>query len=367
MRDIPVLMGCGVGIDRVFEVAIGSLGQFIAGLVELPEVAIFREIPEPDTSVVGLPMPLMAIVAQGMRQSRRLRDIRREFAAEQRLPIRIGKISPSAIAPWAPDAARVLDQAVGRRNLKEWLAEIELAPRGHQDEFWRSMDLLVQLGALILEGGKREPLAVHRLRPEDGESGTPSLISTFSTTSVAPEVPSFLLHMESGAPEVGRTSNKSSWCLSEKVTLGTQEVFELPPDDDESSFVSRPSRARARRSHHRSSEEPAVVFSPLADPDSTSLSSEPETVVSGTYRRAGLDDYGEVFALPPDEDEDQESESQPAGTGLDDHGEVFALPPDEDEESESPPISEPIDRTVVKDDDSQHVVRPMFRPRYREK
>ncbi len=358
LQDIPRLMACGVPIDDIFEEAVFSLGRFLADLADHDDVAVFREIPEPLSDSVGLPKSLMAVVVEGLRTFRQPRSVRRGLAVDQDRPLVVGRITPDQIARWDSEAAKLLRQASDYATLDSWLVHIDRAPRGRQDQFWRALDLLLQIGAVELKGSRHTPMAVRSVSREDRDSTTPS-VSGFSEFSVAPEVPRFLLDLESSSAasasgpssSSARTSMASeaaregmSWRRSEKVTLGEPDLFELPPDDDESSVASRRSR-------------PPPI------------------------EAASLDDHDDVFALPPDDDSDELD--APLGSGLDDHDDVFALPPDDDDSDDgsSPSVvsftptdgqdltteHDPIVKTTIIDDDSEHVVRPLFTPRKRKK
>ncbi len=379
LQDIPRLMASGVQIDQIFDEAVFTLGRFLADLVDLDEIATFREIPEPDTDAVGLPKSLMHVVVEGLRTFRQPRDVRRSLAAEQERPLVVGRITPEMVRPWSREAAELLEKAGDYPDLNTWLIEIDRAPRGRRDQFWRALDLCLQVRALELEGSKRTPMAVRRVESEDLDSTTPSF-SGFSSVSVAPDVPRFLLDLED--EESRSTSSRGprsqvsepperrpSWRRSEKVTLGRDEVFELPPDDDESSFASRRSPSTATATDTGLDDHDDVFAMPADDDDEAP---------TGT----GLDDHDDVFALPPDDDEDDDDQA-PTGTGLDDHDDVFALPPDDSEDEEAPSqgsvvsfaADEPDDTTemadasttLIIDDDSEHVVRPLFKPRRKKK
>ncbi len=288
LQDIPRILAAGIPIDRIFEEASGRLGRFLARLASSETVATFREIPEPDTTVVGLPDDLMTILLEGLRTWRSTGAVRKAVALDLERPLAVDNVGVEVLGAVAPEAVVLLDEVGKWENLAEWVQHIDGSSRGRQQQFWRSLDLVLQIGALELVGSPRNPLKVRRVREEDVTGATPSGFS------VAPDVPQWILDLEAASVpsddsrRLGRTAGRKS----EKFALDQdEELFALPPDPDESSYKSRS---------------------------------------SGTAPSRG---------------------TTAPSRGLDDHDEVFALPPDEDAETEP------------EDDDSDHVVRPLFTPR----
>ena len=150
--DIPVCLALGLGLDEVLEAACERLGRFLAECADDPELRCgFDPDVQLPPGAFPFPKPLLNLLRDGFRAVHDPQEIEVQLGHLANRPLRvIGE----------PDEVEGLD-AITLRTLKLATAEPSLAGllstsgRGQQRrtaEAWYSIDLLMHLGLLHVEG-----------------------------------------------------------------------------------------------------------------------------------------------------------------------------------------------------------------------
>lgn len=167
-HDLGVAMAAGFPLDRVLDAAALGLGLFLATLVDRVDVhAHLQPQRAAPTGSLPLPEPLLRLFARGLREVRSPAVVANALHPWWDAALLPGRWRAEQYPGMDPIALRTL--RLTRPGMT--LGELIVASGRHQQErtawAWRSVDLLLQLGFLRLEGAATGSLGAGTLRFKD--------------------------------------------------------------------------------------------------------------------------------------------------------------------------------------------------------
>jgi len=330
-HDVPVCMALGIGLDAIFEAACAGLGRGLAAMAQDPALhCSFDPDQQPPGGAFPLPKEAIRCFHQGLRGVRDADAVALELRSALDNPIRL--TDDDAVEDFGAVVLRTFKLARTEGTLRGLVASSGRGQGDRTREAWFSVDLLMQLGLLQLEGAPVKRSAGW-VPPSDARRLSEEIVSAVADGS--PPVDAPRRRAPSRPPKLESDDE-------------ADDVFEMGADLDEDSIdedsVDEDSADEPSGATHTISWPGMGADRPRAKPSRPAPTSSPE--VQGGLHESD-DEASDVFAMGGDEDLEDDDEFEDLDEDSieyldeeeEDEDDLFEVlgEPEEDDEDEGDP------------------------------